>query len=523
MKQNKFNSRSFAILVVFLLFLAPHSDLRAQSADVPLYHSVYPFLERLVNFMPNHALDLHVIPISRDRVRQILQSAKASSLVLSHADGALLGQYLAEFSDPAPGEAKHKSAERNFVRYQEERAQLFLDLYGIQRFEIRRGDFDKDESEVSRTQAGIRMRAHLPPRLLIATDFNNTLERGTADTTERFDPDTGLPVSLSGSSAFRAGSIGYARLDLRWLELEAGRNYFSWNVSPLNQLALNQRNEPFDLVRLDARWKKFRFIFAHGWLRSNAQKYVAAHRLEAIFFSKLLLAVGETVIYGNRGPEFQYLNPFMLYHAAEQLLGDRDNNVVTFDFAYFLGRGVKLYGELFIDDLSLEFPIGTYFGNKLAYLAGVYWVQPFGWRTGDLRLEWARVDPYVYTHDDSVNIYEQNSIGLGASFGPNADRYVVATGWQPHRDLRFDAQLSFRRKGQGDLFTPHSPEDGDAKGFLSGTIIKTWGMNLKVEDQIYRDIYVGLEFDWQRDSNTDFITGKRATRRVAVFSLRLDI
>ncbi|RIK73981.1 hypothetical protein DCC62_16265, partial [candidate division KSB1 bacterium] len=62
------------------------SSLHAQSAAVPLHHSVYPFLEKLVVYLPQRALDLHVIPVDREQARVILQEARDANLPLSRAD-----------------------------------------------------------------------------------------------------------------------------------------------------------------------------------------------------------------------------------------------------------------------------------------------------------------------------------------------------------------------------------------------------------------------------------------------------
>ncbi|MCK6559931.1 hypothetical protein HUU39_16490 [candidate division KSB1 bacterium] len=503
-------------------FLFGGTGLHAQSAAVPLYHSVYPFLEKLVAYLPQRSLDLHVIPVDREQVRQILLAARAARRQLSRADEALLEQYLAEFTDPAAGATRPAGAERNFWRYEERGARLFVDVFGMQRFEFQRGDSAAEDLEISRTRAGGRLRAQLPPRLLLAVEVSNIMERGAPDSAEVLTPGSGRPVVLSGESAFQETAIGYARLQLPWFEIEAGRNQFAWGVSPLTQLALNRENQPFDLVRLDSRWRKFRFVFVHANLRAAQHKFLAAHRLEIMPFSNFLFGAGEVVIYGDRGAEFEYLNPLMLYHAAEHLLGDKDNNVLTLDFTWFPRPGVKLYGELYIDDLSLEFPLGTYFGNKLAWLAGGFWAQPFGWRSAELRLEYSRVDPFVYTHEFPQNIYEQDGEGLGSRYGPNADRLALALGWQPHRDLRLTSQVRWQRNGRGDLFRAHRPEDGNAKGFLQGTLIKTLDWSLALENQIRREVYLGMALEWEARKNAGFVAGATAHRRQAAFSLRVD-
>lgn len=493
-----------------------------QSANVPSEHAIYPFLERLVTYLPQRALDLHVFPISRAQALGILQEAQTANLALSTADQKLLEQYLAEFTDPAAGARMHKGGERHFFRYEEKDAQLFGDLFGSQRFEAQRGAWPEGESEISRTRAGARLRAHLPPRLLLAVEVSNILERGANDSAEVLQPGSGSPVVLSGASAFRETALAYGRVRLPWFEIEAGRNHFSWGVSPVTQLAFARDNQPFDLVRLDARWRRFRFKFAHANLRAPQRKFFAAHRLEVMPFSNFLFGVGESVIYGKRAAEFEYLNPLMLYHAAEHLLGDKDNNVLTLDFSYFPQRGLKLYGEIFIDDLSLEFPLGTYFGNKLAYLAGAFWAQPLGMRTVDLRLEYTRIDPFVYTHDDSANVYENDREGLGARFGPNADRVLAQIGYQPHRDLRLSTRVQFQRNGRGDLFTPHRESDGLSKGFLKGTTAQTLSWHFAAVDQIRRDIYLGLEFDFESIKNANGVIRPNISCRQAAFFLRAD-
>jgi hypothetical protein len=498
------------------------------SATVPLEHAVYPFLEKLVNFLPRYVLDLHVLPLDRDRVLQILADAATANLNLSPADHKLLQQYLAEFTDPQIGAAVHPGAERHFIRYEELDTQIFVDLFASQRFEFRRGDEETNDAEISRMRGGVRVRAALHPRLLAAVDVSSILERGTEDTAEVFEPGAGVPVGISGESAFREKVNAYVRLHLPWFDLEAGRNQFFWNFSPLTQLTLTRENQPFDLIKIDRRWKKFRFSFFHANLRARQRKFLAAHRLEIAAHPRLFLGIGESVIYGDRSAEFEYLNPLMLYHAAEHLLGDRDNNTLTIDFTAFPFRGSKalgggkFYGEIFVDDLSLEFPIGTYWGNKLAYLGGFYWAQPLGWRSGDIRVEYARIDPFVYTHDDSINVYEQDREGLGARFGPNADRLVMQVAYQPHRDLRFVSQLAFQRKGRGDIFQPHRPQDGNAKGFLSGTTINSTFWQFEVENQLRRDIYLKLEFAWEWRQNNASIREATAVQRRAAFEVRAD-
>ena len=142
----------------------------------------------------------------------------------------------------------------------------------------------------------------------------------------------------------------------------------------------------------------------------------------------LYLGATETVIYGGRNLEPAYLNPLMLYHIAEHHLGDRDNNNLAFDLAFTRIPNVTLYGEWFIDDMTSTKLWSNYFGNKFAWVFGGLWADPLKLKNVDLRVEYTRISPYVYTHWDSLNIYTHydklSAIRLGRMQSSSPWRWV---------------------------------------------------------------------------------------------------
>ena len=67
----------------------------------------------------------------------------------------------------------------------------------------------------------------------------------------------------------------------------------------------------------------------------------------------------------------------------------------------------KLYGELFIDDLYTSRIGSGWWGDKTAWLAGALWADAFTLANLDLRFEYARARPYVYTHIEKINTWRR--------------------------------------------------------------------------------------------------------------------
>lgn len=508
-------ARLFFIFAM-MIFVNAH----AQSVSVPIGHPVYDFLERLEAYNIFSPLALRVQPVSRAEVFDMLHHADSLlTNYLTSAEHSSLQRYLGEFTDPAISAPAARNAEPHLLRLEEGDSQIFVDALATQEFEFRRGG-TTGEKNLSRTLGGVRLRGTLSGSLGIFLEGTNTLERGADDSLEVFRPDAGAPVTLSGSSAFKDQAMAAFYFRLPWARFEIGRNQLSWGSSPATQLSLNRRNLPVDLLRLQVTWRLFQFTYVHANLRADRSRYFAGHRLDVALGKRGRAGIYEGVIYGGRDVEFQYLNPLMPYHTAEHLLGDRDNNVLGIDFTFYPQRGKKIYGEVFVDDLSLEFPIGTYWGNKLAYLFGILVVRPLGWRDADMRVEYTRVDPFVYTHHDSVNVYAHSGESLGSRLGPNADRLSIALAYQPHRDVRFTATYLHDRKGKGDLFTPHQEAEGRSKGFLKGTLQTANEWRAAMAVQIRRDVYLELDYGWRRVKNVERIRGHDENLRQALFALR---
>jgi hypothetical protein len=213
----------------------------------------------------------------------------------------------------------------------------------------------------------------------------------------------------------------YMKAKLPWFSLLFGYDNLHWGPGRHGALLLSKEPLPMYMLRLQARYYPFKFQAVTAKLGSN-KKYLAGHRLEFNLWDKLHLGIAETVVYGRRF-EVVYLNPMQIYTTTEFIFpskeGENDNVLISGDIDLTVLKNLELYGEVMIDDYQLYEPRD--WGTKFGILFGGYWVDPFGIPDTDLRLEYAFVNQYAYTHQELINVYTHFGSPIGHRIGNDAD------------------------------------------------------------------------------------------------------
>jgi len=502
----------------------------AQSVHLPLDYWGYGFLERMEAKQLFHSLALLDRPLNRIQVARIIseidKNVAQNPSALSTTDLRLLDQLKGDFADElaALGEdALPARREQHATCWSEGPNQAFIDLYSRLSVISNRGArYDSPELLAEGTLGAI-LRGRLGNTLGFYADARNALTRGekiAGDQDENFDVSKGSPVVISGPNLFRDRALAYFVWEKPWLRVQIGRDEIDWGPGSHSGLALTRNMPPADMIRLASRFRKFAFSSAHIWLRTPlGAKYLAAHRIDFLPLPGLQIGAGESVIYGNRDIEMSYLNPLMLYHVAEHHLGDRDNNTLFLNVSCTLLRGTRLYAEYFIDDMTSTESLTRYFGNKFALMTGLLWSDPLGARDLDLRLEYSRVEPFVYAHHDSLNIYTHYDKTIGHWLGPNSDSAWLQAGYQIGRDLRLEANLERIRKGEGEADTRARPAKGTVKQFLGGTVEKRYLAGLRVQQQVRRDLFVSVAYTYAHIRNAGRVQDLAGDDHLARFEI----
>jgi hypothetical protein len=330
------------------------------------------------------------------------------------------------------------------------------------------------------------------------------------------------------------GAIGYydraeAHLSLRYphVELQLGRQPVDWGPGRHGNLTLSDHPPAYDFITLRARLGRLKFVHLHGFLLSDvvhtyqtgdgfirkeyAEKYVAAHRLEYRPFWRLTVGLTESIIYGERDLDPAYLNPLLLFWSAQHSSHDRDNETMSADVEIIPFKGIRCYGAVLIDEIYLKEIFADDARNKVALQAGLHLVDPFGCNDTDLRLEYARVQPCVYSHKFPVNTYRHDGWPLGHWLEENGDDLSVLAGHRLSEHLRLTALFSRTRRGEPGQM-PWCHTESSRYSFLQGVIDRHTQLKLTADVEPFKDIRFLGGYHWQHRENRENRPGDDTTR-----------
>lgn len=494
-------------------------------------HWAYEFLDRLQTKGMVSPLLLSVRPWFRDDlaivVADLRKRLQAHPEQFTQTEREILDQLTADFAAElrATGIAlPQRYREPHLLTVTDSSLSVTLDALLFQTVVSRRGTaFRPAELKTTLTPGGI-IRGTLGRGLWFYVDVRNSAIRGgEVPEKERWDPSLGLPILTSGKTVYTDQATAYFSGHLPWFRVQIGRGALWWGPSDRAALTLSSHIPLFDFLRGEATWKRLRFTYFHAELRSSfGRKYLVGHRIDWLARTNLLVGATETLVYGKRRIELAYLNPIMPYHVAEHHLGDKDNNNISLDFWWRVRPGLAAYGEFLIDDMTLSAPLLRYWGNKFAFTLGGRWLDPGGLRDSELRIEYTRIEPYVYTHYDSINRYEHYDQIIGNALGPNADEWYAEWNRYFGRDFQLRLWLSRARKGEGSVRRAHTREDPETKSFLSGIVETSRRMGIEARDQIRRDIFVSLRYEQVWKKNAERVAGRHLHGRAFFVSLAVN-
>ncbi len=504
------------------------------TVNVPLEHPIYDFVERFEARGVLAGMAGGIRPFSRLHMAQVLQMVAAAAdegLVLSAVERANLERYEAEFAGEMGREVGGSAGERLrdgdlLYLYQGEEGEVAADLLFRQRTDRFSGRGRRDVETVFRHSVGGIVRGRIGERIGFRTSFIQTREQGSRQYTWReqvFERRLEIP-QLKGNLADYHEAKAYVKLSLPHVDVEFGKDNAAWGPGQNDNLGLSANAPSFTMLRLQSRLGALKFVSIAGALRPcpdrpdsplcrgssdslrsyivNRQsrtldrpKYLAAHRLEVALAPWIDLGFHEIVIYGDRGLEPTYLNPFMFYWAAQSYLGDKDNVMMGFDVDIHPGRNRRYYLSYVIDDLKKLAIFSNDFANKFSLQAGLFWVDPPGLRDADLRLEYVRIEPWIYTHRFPINTFRNFDSPLGSALAPNSDSWSLVINKRFSSDLLLNLRVERRRHGAnevladgqirnvgGDLNYGWRPGDErDSKDFLDGVLGRRTQLGLDVQ------------------------------------------
>jgi hypothetical protein len=154
---------------------------------------------------------------------------------------------------------------------------------------------------------------------------------------------------------------------------------------------------------------------------------------------------------------------------------DNNNGAIAFDFSYRFPIGFRIYSELFLDDMESPSSLvrNDNIEAKWAWMAGAEYAANFGaWKIGSIA-EYARIEPYVYTHFEphTAQIAHLN-YPIGSQAGPNSKNidWLVYAKHAKHFQMQLKQGWSWKGTDYGSAVNDTTPSGhhSTAKKFLDG-------------------------------------------------------
>jgi hypothetical protein len=531
------------LLIAIVLSLGPVCCFSpAMAEDLPLDHWAYEYLDRMKTKGLLREYLNETKPLPREEMaRAVLQLRTASQKNdprITAVERDRLHWLELEFAEELEDlEGKPVEVDRHLFRWHDDAREriLLVDLGGGIQGNL--GETGNRSPRLFDIRGRLRARGRMSRHLTFAAsvtkgEVSTNLDKVTAD-------DIGLRGYFSSQGATGYYDWAYAHLSLRYphVEIQLGRQPVDWGPGIRGNLVLSDYPPAYDYVTLRARMGRLKFVHLHGFLLSDvvhqyetedgfirreyAEKYVAAHRIEFRPLWRITVGLTESIVYGERDVDLSYLNPLMLFWSAQHSSHDRDNETMSMDFEVIPREGLKCYAAVFIDEIYLKEMFADDARNKVAVQAGFHLVDPLGWNDADVYVEYARVQPCVYTHKFAVNTYRHDGQPLGHWLGQNGDDIYLQVGHRLSRQVRLLLETSRTRRGEpGQMPWCHS-EPAHYR-FLQGVIDRQTRLSFTVDLEPCKDVCISGGYGWSRRENREHIRGDDVTEQEAFVRMSLE-
>lgn len=269
----------------------------------------------------------------------------------------------------------------------------------------------------------------------------------------------------------------------------------------------------------------------------SLNRWLAAHRLDVHLTRRIRVGVFETVTFGGEGRSLDlwYLNPIIFFHGQQLNDGSDDNIMLGFDGDIKPLDGVRLYGQVVVDDIQVESSDSTdNEPDQLGYRIGGQVVNL--WPSFDLNAEYTRVNNWTFNQQLPRNRYLNDSDPIGDVLGNDYEQAVVDCSYWLRQDLRLTLTGSWLRQGEGSIdadWTEPWLDESFENEFPSGVVEVTKSLSLGLSgypfgidwDEYHFGLFVDIRAGAEWVENARHVNGVDETNpfiqvRLSLFGLR---
>ena len=307
----------------------------------------------------------------------------------------------------------------------------------------------------------------------------------------------------------------YAKFRLPWFELLIGRDVMSWGPGRHGNLLLSANALPMDMFQIRSQHKHVGFQSFVASVEGGAKdKILSAHRLDLNLWSRFRLGIAESVLISSDAFQLRLLNPFSIYTVVEPSGLDTNQNsvkdsqgnlLISGDLEVQLWQNYSIYCELMVDDFQPRYGIQSHlnWASKFGVQLGTFVIDPFGIRNSDLRIEYAFINQFAYTHNRPINAYTHYDKVIGHEIGTDADDIWIQFQWWLSNSVIGVFNYELERHGEGNVnkFHPIDAPSSDRWDFLSGTTEVSHRLGTKAQYNVLGTNQIQLGYELSLVSN----------------------
>jgi hypothetical protein len=449
------------IMLMLMIFFVMNGIAFAQVEHLPIIHPVYQFLEHCEakGILPH--VSLSALPLQRGEVQKALRVIRNSEKELSEYERDMLSHYERELlpekrinatlfessmpiQDSLPFFIDGILSNNEKAIYLQQDSLVTMFVNPLLSIEYAQRNNENSASMVT-GQAGLRMHGTLRGNVGFFLQMTNGALLSGDRSLALDDPRLRQNIKFAIYDSDFDFTESHIRYDNDWFYASIGRESRTLGAGFHHHQFLGRNSPPLDAFMIGARSKTFEYRYTHASLLSLPQdvngqiilpgqtnstgsdkfmpaKTLVMHRA-AFRPSWGEIALWESVIYQDRTFDLAYLNPLSFLKSVEHSLRDRDNSAMGFDFTIRPLKNVILKGAYLLDDLIFS-KIGTdYWSNKSAFSFGGMYALP----AMNIAIEYARVQPYTYSHFNVQNSMTSDAAIITGSLRPNSDEIAVST------------------------------------------------------------------------------------------------
>ncbi|HPD33854.1 MAG TPA: hypothetical protein PKV40_05890 [Candidatus Kapabacteria bacterium] len=466
-------------ILYFILLFFPVITY-SQVEDVPISNSVYNFLMRaeVKGLLPHFSMTK--LPLQRGEIKNALKQIRDNEDKLTNAEKKALLRYEKEFRiayEPRAVVFLSKSdsihvnfqniltnADKMFYHYVDSLNKVCVRPYGsIDLIE----QINSDNSQHSLVGLfGLTFYGTLSQSLGFYFQAKNGKVISGNKALATYNPEYKRSIKFTELNSDIDLTQSHIIFQKDWFRAKIGREEEQIGAGLFQKVYVTNLGPPQDEISFAAAFQSFRYDFSLSDLIGYSQnpfvtsvrssipsKYFVQHRF-SIRPAWGEFGFWESVISSDRGIDIAYLNPIIFLKSAEHSLHDRDNSFMGFDATLRPLKNIELRSTLLLDDYNFSEIGKGYWSNKIAYNIAAIYSLPFNL---DIGAEYARVEPYTFSHFNYQNSYTNDSILIGSILQPNSEQYSIL--FQYWWGNRYPLQLSIN-------YTRHGANVYDSTGKL---------------------------------------------------------